>query len=87
MRPECKPLMFASMTDAAWYLGKQVCQSYEYDNKDRREQSERLIYALLGYFIDHKPFVDLLEIFECAKRHAEGDDAVPFSDEQLKVVK
>ena len=70
MRPECKPLMFATATDAGWYLGKEVCRDYRWDGHDKRERAENLVLALLAYFSDEERFADDLgEIFDCAKRH------------------
>ena len=84
MRPECIPLMYASRFDAAWYLGKEVCRHYQCAGADTRKHSEDLIMALIRYIGDNEQFAALLEIFECAKRHAGADDPRPV--EQLKVV-
>jgi hypothetical protein len=73
MRPETKPLMFASMNDAAWYLGKGVCQNYSWDETNR-EQAANLIIALIAYF-NNKQFSELLEIFKCAQQYTENRDS------------
>jgi len=90
MRPEVTPLMYASLTDAAWYFGKGVCLNYSWADKDKRERSEKVIMALLAYFNDVR-FADLFEIFECAKRHAEDRENkvmwLPFPDEEKAEVK
>jgi hypothetical protein len=86
MRPETVPLMYARQIDAAWYLGKSVCQEYQWADKDQREKAEGLILALVEYFAtEQNKFGELIQILQCAEKYGQANgrgDVIPMPEPQ-----